>query len=474
MFDSILEDGMMNRTSKTAALLSAAVAMSVVSGAKAQSLWTLSGGGVWDIPAGKRVTWNPATGAIGNMGTGVLFNVVAPPANVQAGAAAQAALGYTFWNALAAIPSVNINFVAGAAAASKSTTSWGALAGTTLGSTGNVGINFNPRNVTLNNTLTLRSDGWNIFNPAGPAASQQFDTFSINVHEAGHVLGLNHPGSVSQIMSQTGAALGAGGKYAAVKQVTPFVGQPMSLNGAGVPANALPNGTPTYFQPRNTFGLGDALGAITLYSAPISRITSFFSALGAGAGRFTYTVNNDSAEGTVAGTQYTSGYDESTFKIPVDPSVPTANLVAPSGYSITRESSDVLVQSLSPSFNLTPGGSLQFSFDSTDQITSTIPTVDWSILGLGTDSATDPSVDDDGADDPAVTPAFNFNDFGVLDGTYTYAFNNSIGDWQTVQMADVITPTVPEPTTLCVLIPAAVGLGMRRVRAKRDTSVSVR
>jgi hypothetical protein len=459
----------MNRTFKAAALLSAVVAMTAVSAVKAQSLWTLSGGGVWDIPAGKRVTWNPATGAIGNMGTGVIFNVAAPPANVQAGAAAQAALGYTFWNALSAIPTVNIKFVAGAAANSKSTTSWGAIG--PVGSTGNAAVNFDPRNITLSNTLAVRSDGWNIFNPAGPAASQQFDTFSINVHEAGHVLGLNHPGSVSQIMTSGGAVLAAGGKWDAVKQVTPFAGQPLSLNGAGVPTNALPAGTPTYFQPQ-TLGLGDALGAITLYSAPISAITSAFTNLGGGIGRFTYTASNDSAQGQVNGQQYTSGYDESTFEIPVDPSVPTSNLVAPSGYSITRQSSDVLVQSLSPSFNLVPGGSLQFSFDSTANFTNTLPTVDWSILGLGTDSATDPSFLNDVDDDPAATPAFNFTDFGVLDGTFTYAFNNSIGDWQTVEMADVITPTLaPEPTTLSVLmIPVAVVLGMRCVRRRRDTS----
>lgn len=436
------------------------------------SLWTLSGGGGWDIPAGKRVTWNPATGAIGNMGTGVIFNIAAAPANVQAGAAAQAALGYTFWNALSAIPTVNIKFVAGAAANSKSTTSWGALAGTTLGATGNVAVNFNPRNITLNNALTIRSDGWNIFNAAGPAASQQFDTFSINVHEAGHVLGLNHPSSLTQIMTQTGAAIGAGGSWAAVQKATPFAGQPLSLNGAGVPTNALPNATPTYFNPRGTFGAGDALGAITLYSAPISALTSVFTALGAGAGRFLYTVNNDSAQGTVGGTQYASGYDERTFKIPIDPSVPTSNLfVSNLGYSIIRESSDILVQSLSPSFDLTPGGSLQFGFDSTDNFTSTLPTVDWRIFGLGTDTANDPSLDNDGVDDPIAMPAFDFTNFGVLDGTFTYAFNNSIGDWQTVEMANVLTPTlvpVSEPRTLFILIPGAVVLGILRFRRRRD------
>src|SRR5882757_6887208 len=106
----------MNRYRTVVGVLSTAVLMGAVSESLAASLWTLSAGGVWDIPAGKRVAWNPATGAIGNMGNGVVFNIAAAPANVQAGAAVQAASGYTFWNSLAAIPSVNINFVAGAAA----------------------------------------------------------------------------------------------------------------------------------------------------------------------------------------------------------------------------------------------------------------------------------------------------------------------------------------------------------------------
>ena len=459
----------MNRTSKAAVL---AAMITALSGKAEASLWTLSNGGVWDIPAGKRVTWNPAIGAIGNMGAGVIFSVTAPPANVQAGAAAQAALGYTFWNALSAIPNVNINFVPGAAAKANSTTSWGALANSLLGSTNNAAVNFIPRNITLSNTLTVRSDGWNIYNPAGPAASQQFDTFSIDVHEAGHVLGLNHPSSLLQIMAQTGAAVGAGGRWAAVEKVTPFAGQPLSLNAAGVPTNALPKGTPTYFEPRGTFGVGDAIGAITLYSAPISAITSVVTAVAHGVGHYLYTVFNNAAQGLVGGTHYASGYDERTFKIPVDPDVSTSNLlVSNPGYSITRESSDILVQSVDPSFDLTPGESLQFSFDSTDHYTSTLPTVDWSIFGLGTDTATDPSLDDDGVDDPVATPAFDFTDFGVLDGTYTYAFNNSIGDWQTVEMDNVLTPApVPEPTTLYVLIPGTVVLGMLRIRRRRASS----
>ena len=328
------EDGIMNRTSKAAVL---AAMITALSGKAEASLWTLSNGGVWDIPAGKRVTWNPAIGAIGNMGAGVIFSVTAPPANVQAGAAAQAALGYTFWNALSAIPNVNINFVPGAAAKANSTTSWGALANSLLGSTNNAAVNFIPRNITLSNTLTVRSDGWNIYNPAGPAASQQFDTFSINVHEAGHVLGLNHPSSLLQIMAQTGAAVGAGGRWAAVEKVTPFAGQPLSLNAAGVPTNALPKGTPTYFEPRGTFGVGDAIGAITLYSAPISAITSVVTAVAHGVGHYLYTVFNNAAQGLVGGTHYASGYDERTFKIPVDPDVSTSNLlVSNPGYSITR------------------------------------------------------------------------------------------------------------------------------------------
>ncbi|HEY2842970.1 MAG TPA: hypothetical protein VGJ09_04940, partial [Bryobacteraceae bacterium] len=427
----------------------------IATDAQAQSLWTLSGGGVWDIPNQKRVAWNPATGAIGNMGqAGVIFSVNAAPANVQAGAAAQAANGYLFWNQLAAIPSVRINFVPFRIplAAPKSIVSWGAPGAGVLGDANNPAINFNNRDITLSNTLTLRSDGWNI-----RGAVNQFDTSTINVHEAGHVLGLNHPGAITQIMTQTGASLGAGGRFKTVEQVTPFAGQPLGLNAAGVPANALAAGTPTYNTPRSTFGFGDALGAMTLYSAPISRISSAFAPLGIGTGRFTYMVNNDSAEGTVGSAQFSSAYDEKKFVIPVAPGVPVSNLIAPSGYTITRESSDVLVQSTSPSFDLKPGGQLQFSFDSTDQLAFTKPNAHWSIFGLGTDSTEDPSLDPD-SDGPAVAPPFDINDFGVLDGTYDYQFNAATDNWDIVPFADVVTPIVPEPAMIGALCVGLVGL----------------
>ena len=104
-----------------------------------------------------------------------------------------------------------------------------------------------------------------------------------------------------------------------------------------------------------------------------------------------------------------------------------------------------------------PGASLQFSFESIDRYITTAPSVNWSILGLGTDSTIDNSVDAD-SEDPPATPAFDFTNFGVLDGTYTYEFNNAIGDWQMVRMSDVLTPNaVPEPETYAMLL---AGLGL--------------
>ena len=134
------------------------------------------------------------------------------PGGSAAGAAAGAANGFTFWNALAAIPTVRINFVAGAAAAANVPLTWAALAAGIGGETGNPAVNFMSRPITLNQAVTLRSDGWNLVSPA----VLQVDAFTINVHEAGHALGLDHPASVTQIMSQTVASTGPGGRWTAV------------------------------------------------------------------------------------------------------------------------------------------------------------------------------------------------------------------------------------------------------------------
>src|SRR5207244_1785246 len=107
--------------------------------------YTLSAGGVWDIPNGRRPAFNPAAGGIGNMGAaGVVFNIGAPPAAAQAGAAGQATGAFNAWGALGG-NNIRINLGAGAAAGANIPLTWnGGL--TAPGSTTNAAINFNPRN----------------------------------------------------------------------------------------------------------------------------------------------------------------------------------------------------------------------------------------------------------------------------------------------------------------------------------------
>src|SRR6185312_810204 len=113
----------------------------------------------------------------------------------------------------------NVNFVSAAPANvnPNSTVSWGAL-GATLGDTGNVAVNNNPRNITLNSASVLRTDGWNL------NTIRQYYTYSVGVHEAGHLLGLGHPVNGAgqavgtQVMSQTGASRAAGGLWTQVQQ----------------------------------------------------------------------------------------------------------------------------------------------------------------------------------------------------------------------------------------------------------------
>ncbi|MBA3484482.1 MAG: PEP-CTERM sorting domain-containing protein [Pirellulales bacterium] len=67
-------------------------------------------------------------------------------------------------------------------------------------------------------------------------------------------------------------------------------------------------------------------------------------------------------------------------------------------------------------------------------------------------------------DDP-VTPGFNFADFGVLDGTFSYQFNAQTDHWDLLQFADVLVPVaIPEPATLGLLGAAFVLLVFARNR----------
>lgn len=169
--------------------------------AYAGALWSLSNGGVWDIPAGKRVVWNPSIGNIGNMGNaGLEFTISPPPGNIQAGAIAQASQAYLKWHSLGLIPSVRINIKQGTNP--NSTLSWGDTQNNhAAGETSNPAVNFDDRDVVLNQRFTVRSDRWNYIVGDPVNKEVQFDSYTIGVHEAGHVIGLNHPRSNTQIMS---------------------------------------------------------------------------------------------------------------------------------------------------------------------------------------------------------------------------------------------------------------------------------
>lgn len=230
----------------------------------------------------------------------------------------------------------------------------------------------------------------------------------------------------------------------------------------GMAVNPLPDGTKTYNNPRAFFGFGDALGAITLYSAPVSIVTSLVQNIFPNISRYVYTIANLSAHSTMpdpdTGDYYKSAYDQRSFTIPVHPGIPIA-LEAPNspdmcitnqplitlpGYSCSRDSFGVHLTSIDPMYNLKPGDqALTFSFLSSPTYSYVTPLTRWAIRDILSSPADDPDSDDD----TFAPPAFNVNDFSVLDGSYVYAFDYSADAWKFVQLQQVATP-VPSPLAI--------------------------
>ncbi len=257
--------------------------------------WTLSGGGVWDIPNEQRIAYDPAAGAIGNMGTGVVYNVAAAPAGAQAGAAGQATAAFNTWDALGSA-TVRINLVSGTAAAANVPLSWVDPDDLVPGATTNALINFDPRAIELDNTRTLRTDGWTLdFAGTRPDLVDEYDVYTTTVHEAGHSIGLGHPSTRVEVMTpQDTARQSATGGWRAIEQTTPFAGQPTDLDGG-----ALPDDARAYSDPRADLTADDELGARTLYSPPRLDPQSNFAPDPQGPGGvFGYSFFNESALGT--------------------------------------------------------------------------------------------------------------------------------------------------------------------------------
>ena len=419
-------------------------------------VWALSAGGVW-IQANNgsfsRSTFNPATGRIGDMGTGVIYKAGDAPANAQAGSALAIGAGFDKWNAVAAAPvSARVNFVAGNANIN-STVSWAERADP--GAALNAAVNNNPRNIQLNRVKTLRTDKWNI-DLAGtrPAVIDEYDIFTVTFHEAGHVLGLGHPKPAAKtlVMDAQNRAREAGGSWRAIEKTAPFAGQPMTLAGA-----ALPNGARAYQDPRAELKFGDAMGAITLYSAPMGRVAAAFIP-GVGGGTYEYTLVNESSTGV----DMRSGYLEREVRIPVSTLADTSSLIAPADWSIVREPNAVVVTYVGPDIvtegGLLPGDDMTFSFFSSKPPAITQPFVRWAVDGLIEGDGTDADIAGTGS----VVPEFNVSDFGVLDGRFTYTY---FGGWQTLLMPSVLAP-IPEPSIYVLMLTALGVIGIVAHRRK--------
>jgi hypothetical protein len=273
-------------------------------------------------------------------------------------------------------------------------------------------------------TIVTRGDLWNI-----RPANREYDSYTIGVHEVGHGIGLGHPSNSLSVMTQTAASIAPGGLWVPFLQVTPFAGQPTTIA-----AVALAAGTNTYQNPRGSLSVDDAVGAITLYSAPIAVIVGVVQNLGAGLFQYIYTATNNSAPGS----GQTSGYLVTEVRIPISATVSLTNLTAPAGWSISQTSNRVLVQYASGGGGLPPGNSIQFSFETATPPVNTIPIARWAVMGLESASAAPPPTDDNEA---GVDPSFTWTDFGVIDeGTYNYSYNSTSDQWTTSQF-----PVVPAP-----------------------------
>ena len=410
--------------------------------------WTLDPGGVWDIPNNRRIAWNPATGDIGNMGNaGVVFSIGPPPAGAQGGFFAgtlSAFAAFSAWNAYGTIPTVRIKLVLGNAG-SKIPVRWAALAGTP-GQALNGAINFNPEPIELHNTRVLRTDGWNLdFTGTVPDLIDEYDVYTTTVHEIGHTIGLDHPRSNTQVMTpQNTARKRVGGSWDVIEQRTPFNGEPTDLSGAALPLRAR-----AYLGPRNLerFGLGDVAGAITLYSAPIASIAGVLTRIvvldteesGTGTdgcgGTYASTVFNASAHDAALAAY--AGYRTRLVRLPVPPGVTVTNMVASTGWTITRESAAVKVE-YGGSGGLMPGEAMNFSFDADAEPGEARPNVRWAIEGMTDYDDSDPEEGRGGS-----APGFDPDDFTVLDGAYTYVFAEEQDAWVLIPFDPVVAPLTP-------------------------------
>ncbi len=429
--------------------------------------YTLSGGGVWDIPNSQRIAYNPAAGAIGNMGTGAVYNVAAAPAGAQAGAAGQATAACTTGDGRDTL-FTRINLVSGVAGAANVPLTWDPPAGLggAPGLTTNAAVNFNPRNIMLDNTRTLRTDRWSLdFAGTRPDLIDEYDVYTTAVHEIGHSLGLGHPGTANVVMTpQDTARQNAAGSWRAIEQTTPFAGQPLNLSGA-----ALANGTLAYQDPRAALAADDISGVRTLYSAPILSLIARILELRPHRFKYFYTLINRSDSDADYFTHEIIIPVPSTLKIGelmLEPPPKESDLGRVSGavpdqlWQFVRTEAGIALDYMGTG-GLGPQSALSFSFEADAGPVMVTPRARWGMLGLelGLPGAGDLS----DQDDPNMLPAFDPRDFAVLDGSFTYALVGEV--WQTVPLGAIPAPgNVPAPPAWVLLLFGGVSAVLRRTR----------
>lgn len=382
--------------------------------------WNMSGGGAWDVPNARRVVWNPTNGNLGNMGNaGVTYSVGAAPGAAQAGAVAAAEASYSPWNNLAS-SKVRINFKKVNAGAKVPLTWENLPADDQPGVTTNAATNFNPRLIKLHSGNVLRTDGWNLdFGGTRPDTIDEVDIYTTAVHEVGHAVGLGHPAANNKVMTpQNQSRQEADGLFRGIEQTTPFVGQPQNLAGG-----ALPNGARAYFDPRASLTDDDAVGAVTLYSAPMIDISGSNLVTTEGV-ESRYTITNDSAQ--VGGTR--ADYLVRQVSIPVDAVVPVDSLFAPAGWTITRNANDVTVTADTAAAALIPGQQLEIFFiGRVYEVTNVEPSNRWRSNKYSQPNS-------------GIAAPFTVTDWAVDNGRKDYIYNGNTDKWDFRQL-----PLVPSP-----------------------------
>ncbi len=441
---------------RAATLAAAGVAISFASGhARA---WNLGPGGVWDVPGARRVAWNPTNGGIGNMGnTGLPIHIADPPGGTQNGAVNSVNGATGTWEfGSGNSPPVRIKFAApGPEANAKAKVVWGD-AGGSPGVVDTMGTgNFNAQIMTLDSVRTRRTDGWNLdFTGIGTREGtiDEYDVFTVAVHEWGHVVGLDHPPGMNALMTpQDTSRMTAGYFWRAAEQTTPFGGQPMKLGGG-----ALPDGSFAYLNPRNSVAGDDVTGAATLYSAPIAKITAATADQGGGVTRYTYTALNDSSRRPQGG--FEADYQVREVVIPVAAGATIANLMLAGesqNFTVTRMGNRIIAKvrpdpgGMGDLVGFEPGKSLQIIFDSMDPMTHTQPEARWMSRAFQADGGAAP----DGFD------PFNYS---VQGGNHNYRFNAAMDKWEILQFPLVVAPVPAPGAALIAMLPALAAAARRR------------